>query len=72
MIDPPSGWKYGFPKPMPKNIGDRIAWLKLVGYPESMVLSYGDHFYCRYWQQELEEEVVQEMVGHTYKKEDYE
>lgn len=35
-IDPPSGWKWGFPKklpdPMPSNIN---AWLLKNGYPES-------------------------------------
>jgi hypothetical protein len=37
-IDPPSGWKYGFPKklpePPPMNVG---AWLVENGYPQSEV-----------------------------------
>lgn len=59
MIDPPSGWKYGFPKPMPKQFDtfeEKSAWLVSEGYPQSEIDSYGDHFYCRYWEQELDNE----------------
>jgi hypothetical protein len=56
MIDPPSGWKYGFPKVMPDpRPEDTRAWLIANGYPEKEILSYGDHFYCRYWETEVEE-----------------
>lgn len=50
MYDPPSGWMYGFPKPLPDN---RPAdwnferWLIESGYPEKdleLALKYG-----RYW-----------------------
>lgn len=45
MFDPPSGWKYGFPKPMPASIDPFIrdtpasdeevaAWLRKEKYPE--------------------------------------
>jgi len=34
MCDPPSGWKYGFPKPIPKEVGEDIRpWLLSEGYP---------------------------------------
>lgn len=53
MIDPPSGWKYGFPKvlpdPKPENV---LQWLISNGYPQSEIDSCGQHFYCRYWEQE--------------------
>jgi hypothetical protein len=56
MIDPPSGWKYGFPKVMPDpRPEDTHAWLIANGYPEKEILSCGDHFYCRYWETKLEE-----------------
>ena len=55
MCDPPSGWKYGFPKPMPKQFDsyeEWRSWLVSEGYPEKEIDSYGDHFYCRYWEQD--------------------
>jgi hypothetical protein len=59
MIDPPSGWKYGFPKVLPQKFDmweDQRDWLVSEGYPQSVIDSYGDHFYCRYWEQEQEVE----------------
>ena len=59
MIDPPSGWKYGFPKVIPTDPrpADSLAWLVENGYPAKLIESYGDHFYCRHWECEAEEEV---------------
>jgi hypothetical protein len=52
-IDPPSGWKYGFPKilptPRPENLKE---WLIQIGYPKELIESYGEHFYTRSWQEE--------------------
>jgi hypothetical protein len=49
LIDPPSGWQYGFPKklpdPPPTNINH---WLIEQGYPEELIKSFGNFFYCRY------------------------
>ena len=57
MIDPPSGWKYGFPKILPEEAkGRNLEWLVENGYPQSEIDSYGKHFYCRYWEQNIEEE----------------
>lgn len=48
--DPPSGWRYGFPK-----IWDPIQqpkffeWLISEGYPQREIDRLGDHFYCRHW-----------------------
>lgn len=53
VIDPPSGWKYGFPKPVPKDHHKAevlSAWLIEQGYPEKdieVALKYS-----RYWEQE--------------------
>lgn len=50
LIDPPSGWKYGFPKFLPNNWKendfDLRNWLIENGYPEKEVDSGMDH--CRY------------------------
>jgi len=53
IIDPPSGWKYGFPKPIPTKVieeGKTHEWLVENGYPQKEIDAYGDHFYCRYWE----------------------
>lgn len=51
MCDPPSGWRYGFPRPIPEDRkGDLINWLLECGYPQREIDSYGEHFYCRYWE----------------------
>ena len=34
MIDPPSGWRYGFPKVIPEDVTDTIQWLLDNGYPQ--------------------------------------
>ena len=52
MIDPPSGWKYGFPKELPKDTTDVLAWLVENGYPQKEIDRLGDNFYCRHWKQE--------------------
>ena len=50
VIDPPSGWMYGFPQPIPDNITDVKAWLVENGYPQSEIDACGEHFYCQYWE----------------------
>ena len=56
MIDPPSGWRYGFPKVLPENVTDTIKWLLENGYPQHEIDACGDHFYCRQWYKELNNE----------------
>lgn len=52
VIDPPSGWKYGFPKEVPEskvkstNMKDLLIEL---GYPESEINLMGMHLHVRYW-----------------------
>jgi hypothetical protein len=63
-VDPPSGWKYGFPK-----IDDFIApvgadeetvkkasdaWFLSNGYPQHLI-DEGMLKYCRYWEKEVKE-----------------
>lgn len=57
MIDPPSGWKYGFPKVLPEGVEDAMAWLVENGYPQAEIDSYGKHFYCRHWNEEIDDGV---------------
>jgi hypothetical protein len=40
MIDPPSGWRFGFPKEIPKKVIEEegvINWLVDNGYPQSEI-----------------------------------
>ena len=64
MCDPPSGWVYGFPKPIPEERRkDVIAWLIEEGYPKNLIDELGEHFYCRYWEQPQEKLVVKYNNG---------
>ena len=51
MVDPPSGWKYGFPKAKPDDATDTIAWLLSEGYPQSEIDKLGSSFYIRGWEE---------------------
>lgn len=54
MIDPPSGWKYGFPKPLTKRDDQSTTdWLLEQGYPQREIDACGDFFPCRYWEEEI-------------------
>lgn len=55
-IDPPAGWKYGFPKVLPENVTDTIQWLLENGYPQHEIDLCGNHFYCRHWYEEVEDD----------------
>lgn len=70
ICDPPSGWKYGFPRAIPQEVMEALKvarptgsttaftdWLVSCGYPQSLIESYGEHFYCRYWEQEEDEQL---------------
>jgi hypothetical protein len=50
-IDPPSGWKYGLPKPYDPVLGQSIdEWLLANGYPQSEIDQWlGDGPPCRVW-----------------------
>lgn len=63
MVDPDSGWLYGFPKPAPKeyilhNDFDFYGWLVSEGYPQEKIdywlnSSLG-YVPCRMWKEEIE------------------
>ena len=53
MIDPPSGWKYGFPKPMPEDVENVREWLIEQGYPEEIIKAFevAGVWHYRTWEQ---------------------
>lgn len=59
ICDPPSGWKYGFPKLLPIGWEDDerwslVKWLISYGYPKDSAAWASKH--CRYWEKEIEDE----------------
>jgi hypothetical protein len=57
MIDPPAGWRYGFPKvydndPAKQSLPD---WLLANGYPQKEIDNSGAK-YCRFYTHEVEDE----------------
>jgi len=52
-VDPPSGWRYGFPRVYNENTdGPILEWMVKCGYPQPLIDDYGDHFYMRQWHAE--------------------
>lgn len=57
VVDPPSGWMYGFPKPVIDTEWFRIdpeGWYKSKGYPQSLI-DEGMLKYCRHWEEDIED-----------------
>lgn len=49
-VDPPAGWKYGFPKVFDlETDGDMTKWMLKEGYPQREIDSCGNHFHVRMW-----------------------
>lgn len=53
IIDPPYGWHYGFPKPVPKGVMKSETllrvWLAAQNYPDiELALNHS-----RYWEQDI-------------------
>jgi hypothetical protein len=55
ICDPPSGWKYGFPKVIPEEIdNDNLRkWLLDNGYPQHELDKFPDYLPCRFWRTHL-------------------
>jgi hypothetical protein len=52
MIDPPSGWMYGFPKALPDPPPEDIKkWLIENGYPQRLVWQLGEDMFYRLWEE---------------------
>jgi len=58
IVDPPSGWKYGFPKPVPSNKAT-TEWFLDNGYPQ-FEIDRGMLEHVRFWYEEEEEEDTDE------------
>jgi len=54
-VDPPAGWRYGFPKKYDTKDGDMREWLVANGYPQEEIEDLGDQFYVRQWLTDEEE-----------------
>lgn len=55
MVDPPNGWRYGFPKMLPlipKEGKDfkLTTWLVSEGYPPHEIRDLGNQFTCKIWE----------------------
>jgi len=50
IVDPPSGWRYGFPAPLQE---DYTKQLKDAGYPEKDIDMALKH--SRYWERDYED-----------------
>jgi hypothetical protein len=49
-VDPPSGWRYGFPKLWDPEVNENcLEWLVAEGYPQKEIDKMGKHFYTRQW-----------------------
>lgn len=59
LVDPPEGWMYGFPKPMPSMYSPKkiAKWFLDQGYPKELI-DRGMLNHCRYITQEIKDEVV--------------
>ena len=54
IVDPPSGWQYGFPKECPRGLisdKDFDKWLVANGYPQKLI-DGGMSRYCRWWEED--------------------
>jgi hypothetical protein len=50
-IDPPEGWRYGFPKVIPDGVVNTSKWLVEQGYPQKLIDEFGEYFCCRFWKE---------------------
>lgn len=76
MIDPPSGWKYGFPKPYTRTNDKTLQeWLVENGYPQGEVnywlnSEYFGYVPCRYFSYQCKTiEELDELMEHYGLKE---
>tara|TARA_B100000949_G_scaffold107450_1_gene95432 strand:- start:1067 stop:1372 length:306 start_codon:yes stop_codon:yes gene_type:complete len=63
IIDPPSGWMYGFPKAIPNDVKDFNKWLVENGYPQRELDRFESGIPCRFW---FEDDEDTEAEGHLW------
>ena len=56
MIDPPMGWKFGFPRVLPEGVEISHAWFVEQGYPQAVIDAHGKYFHWRVWEEEVDDE----------------
>lgn len=59
VVDPPEGWRYGFPKAVPKGYmkmswEDKKKWYISEGYPAEKIEEMGNFFYVSMWHKDWE------------------
>lgn len=54
VVDPPEGWKYGFPKRVSNDESPNEEWFLENGYPQYLI-DQGMLNYCRMWYEEVKE-----------------
>jgi hypothetical protein len=48
LVDPPGGWRYGFPKVYDSGLEITLRdWLVVEGYPKHEIDKLGKHFYVK-------------------------
>lgn len=62
-VDPPGGWRYGFPKKIPDGVINQREWMIAEGYPKEVMDSYGDSFFCRYWYDVVDGSAMEKKDG---------
>lgn len=56
IVDPPSGWRYGFPKEIPEDVENLRQWFLDNGYPEKHVDLALE--YSRWWFKHEEDDLT--------------
>ena len=57
IVDPPSGWKYGFPRPVVDTelfYSNPARWFRNAGYPQ-VLIDEGMLNHCRQWEEDIED-----------------
>jgi hypothetical protein len=63
-VDPPEGWKYGFPAIYDSETDGQISdWAVRKGYPLLTIKEYGEQWHVRCWSAEEPEECPDEVIN---------
>jgi hypothetical protein len=63
-VDPPEGWKYGFPAIYdPETDGQISDWAVRKGYPLLTIKEYGEQWHVRCWSAEEPKECPDEVIN---------
>ena len=63
-VDPPEGWKYGFPAIYdPETDGQMSEWIVRKGYPLLTIKEYGEQWHIRCWPAEEPEKYPDQVIN---------